>query len=198
MPYKSKALSPAEQKIVLEQRRAKGFPFYGPPHPFQQPGYYFLTAANYEHAPVMDMLERRDIFEKQLLETFLNAQGEIAGWVVLSNHYHALVGVPSFSVIPKLMKQLPGKSSLDWNRMDGCPGRKVWYKYSDRVIRNEAHYQQALNYIHYNPVKHGYVNHAYEWKWSSLGIYYPNLGMQADGEQSGDMILNNFGEGWDE
>jgi REP element-mobilizing transposase RayT len=35
--------------------------------------------------------------------------------------------------------------------------RKVWYSFRDRAIRDERHTYHALNYLHFNAVKHGYV-----------------------------------------
>ena len=75
------------------------------------------------------------------------------------------------------LKQLHGSTSFEWNLADGLQGkRKIWYKFSDRMIRGDAHYYRAMNYIHYNPVKHGYVDNAYEWQWSSLSLYYEDQG----------------------
>ena len=45
------------------------------------------------------------------------------------------------------------------------------------MIRDDADYQNHLNYIHYNPVHHGLVKSVKDWKWSSfnrfvcLGLY---------------------------
>jgi len=36
------------------------------------------------------------------------------------------------------------------------------------MIRNEDDYAQHVNYIHFNPVKHVYVEHAADWAYSSI------------------------------
>jgi len=95
---------------------------------------------------------------------------------------------------------LHGRNARKWNQEDFLTGqRKVWYRYTDRVMRNEVHLEKSFNYIHYNPVKHGYVNDSYAWQWSSLQVYL---------EQAGQEWLQNcwrraaptekFGKGWDE
>ena len=76
----------------------------------------------------------------------------------MPNHYHLLICTKSFRKIPMIFKRLHGKTSHDWNQEDNKRGRKVWFKYSDRKIRTEDHFYAALNYIHHNPVKHGYVD----------------------------------------
>jgi putative transposase len=46
------------------------------------------------------------------------------------------------------------------------------------MMRNEYHLNQTLNYIHYNPVKHGYIKDIYEWPWSSLYMYEHEKGRE--------------------
>jgi len=76
-----------------------------------------------------------------------------------------LAFVPVFPKLPFLYNQLHGKPSRQWNRKDGLTGkRKVWYQFTDRMIRGEAHYFSTLNYIHYNPVKHSYTKRMDEWE----------------------------------
>ena len=51
----------------------------------------------------------------------------------------------------------------------GVP-RKIplWQReYWDRFIRDENHFQKAVDYIHMNPVRAGLVSKANEWPWSS-------------------------------
>ena len=47
--------------------------------------------------------------------------------------------------------------------------RGVWQKrFRDRLIRDEDEFKALLDYIHYNPVKHGYVAKPGEWEWSTF------------------------------
>ena len=78
-------------------------------------GWYFLTASNFEHVPVMQAPERRDTFETHLLNAFGSIDAEIGGWVILPNHYHILAGVDSLDVVSVLLKQLHGTTSREWN-----------------------------------------------------------------------------------
>ncbi len=172
MPYEYRKFTPEQQDDVVAQRKAMGYPLHAPPHPFREVGYYMLTAANFEHARVMESPERRTEFQARLLNAFHEIKADIVGWVVLANHYHILAGVELLDYVSVTLKQLHGSTSFEWNQADGQTGkRKVWYKFADRVIRGNAHYYRALNYIHYNPVKHGYVQDAYDWQWSSLSMY---------------------------
>ena len=200
MPYEFRKLTPEQREEVIVQRKAMGYPLHAPPHPFRDAGYYMLTAANHEHARVMNTAERRTEFQKKLLLAFQEIKAEVVAWAVLANHYHILTGVQSLDDVSATLKQLHGSTSFEWNKADGLQGkRKVWYKFADRMIRDDAHYYRALNYIHYNPVKHGYVEDSYDWQWSSLSLYYEDHGRDWLREKwRAFPPEKDFGKGWDD
>jgi putative transposase len=173
MPYEYRKMSPEERKEIVQYRKEMGFPYHSPPHPVRQAGFYLITAACFEHAPILLTTNRRDAFETRLLSSLKQAEIGVDAWVILLNHYHILIEVADFEMIPTFIQRLHNGTSYEWNREDGCTGqRRVWLRYVDRYIRDEAHYFQAMNYIHHNPVKHGYVDNAYQWNWSSLNLYF--------------------------
>jgi putative transposase len=172
MPYDYRKLSPNQQEQIVEERKRRGFPLHQPPHPYREAGSYLITAANFEHVAIISSPERRTAFQEILLRGFQEIRSEIIGWVILPNHYHILVNVESLDLVSELLKQIHGSTSFEWNRQDNLSGkRKVWYRFTDRMMRNEVQLNQALNYIHYNPIKHGLVSDFYAWKWSSVFWY---------------------------
>jgi len=143
--------------------------------------------------------DRRDGFETRLLETFRSVGADIGGWIVLPNHDHILLGVDSLDTVSRLLKQLHGTTSRQWNQADGTTGqRRVWYKFTDRGIRGERHYYQALNYIHYNPVKHGHASDPYAWLWSSVHQYFDTKGREWLRATWKEFPVGTFGSGWDD
>ncbi len=172
MPYEYCKLSSREREEILRYRRERGYPLHAPPHPFREAGYYLITAVNYEHVLVMDSVERRTVFEILLLDAMKGIQAETIAWVILPNHYHILVDVESLDSISTALKFLHGKTSRQWNLEDNLTEkRRVWYKFSDRLMRSEKQLQHTFNYIHYNPLKHGYTDDFYDWPWSSIKLY---------------------------
>ncbi len=195
MPYEYRKMTLEEREEVVRQRREAGYPLHAPPHPFRNAGYYFITAANYEHAHVMDSPARRTEFEGRLAQVMQEIQAELVGWVILSNHYHFLAGVASLDDISAALKQLHGSTSFEWNKADGLSGkRRIWYKFSDRFIRNDRHFYCALNYIHVNPLKHGYVRDPYDWPWMSLQNYQDAKGRDWLREKWENYPPGDFGE----
>jgi len=64
---------------------------------------------------------------------------------------------PSSNQLANFIKYIHRGSSREINKLDGCPGRKVWYQYFDRCIRCEREFYNYFAYIHCNPLKHGFV-----------------------------------------
>ena len=200
MPYEYHKLTPQERNEILKQRRQRGYPLHAPPHPFRESGCYLITAANYKHIPVMHSSERRTEFEILLLDVMRKIdQANMIGWVVLPNHYHLIIQLETLDQISRPLKNLHGTTSHAWNKQDQQTGkRQVWYKYSDRMIRDESHLYKAMNYIHYNPVKHGYITDVYEWPWSSVWMYYEERGRDWLRENWRLYPPGDMGDGWDD
>jgi putative transposase len=199
MPYHYRRLTPEERAKVEQERQRRGYPLHGPPHPYRDAGYYLLTAATYEHAPIMEPADRRTDFEERLYTELAGVQADIFAWVILPNHYHVLVGIKAFDQVSRAMQLLHGRTAREWNLADGLAGkRRVWYQYSDRMIRNDSHMFRALNYIHYNPVHHGYADSPYDWPWSSVHNYLQDRGRDWLRQQWKEYPPGAFGQGWDD
>lgn len=196
--YEYRKLTPEERRKLVQERVARGYPPHEPPHPVQDREYYLLTAACYEHAHHMHTPLRRQELLNQIFEIMIAADIEIQAWVVLLNHYHLLVFVPDFQALRRCFKGIHGPTAVTWNREDSAPGRKVWYRFTDRAIRSEAHYFTTLNYIHYNPVKHGCAQSPYEWAESSVHWYMAHHGRDWLRDCWRTYPLRDYGKGWDD
>ena len=198
MPYNYRRMTPEQREILLKKRAAKGYPLHAPPHPIKKKTFYLLTAANFEHRHIMTAAKRRTEFQRKAFEEFAEFELETAAWVILANHYHIMAYVPVFAKLPALFNRLHGATSRQWNLEDGKTGqRTVWYQFSDRMIRSEAHFYAMLNYVHYNPVKHGYVKRMNEWEWSSFHWYLEKMGRDWLVEIWKKYPIKNYGEKWD-
>lgn len=50
--------------------------------------------------------------------------------------------------------------------------RGIWQRrYWEHLIRDENDFERHVDYIHFNPVKHGHVHRASEWPYSSIHRY---------------------------
>ena len=196
--YQYRALTREQREELVRERLARGYPPHSPPHPVRNEPFYLLTAACYEHAYNMASSDRRQQLLDELFETFILNSVEILGWVVLPNHYHLLVHVPQFDSLGRLFRLVHARMARQWNLADATPERKVWYRYADRAIRSERHYYTTVNYIHYNPVKHGSAGSPYDWVESSVHWYVRQFGREWLRDVWAKHPLRSYGRGWDD
>ncbi len=195
--YEYRRLTPEQRKELVKERLASGSPPHSPPHPVRHQTCYLLTATCYEHECHMGSGERRRQLLDKLFEQFISAGMEIRAWVILPNHYHLLVDVTGFDQLGRLFHLVHGQTSHQWNGEDCRVGRRVWYRYSDRAIRSEAHYYTTLNYLHYNPVKHGWAKSPYDWMESSVHWYLEHFGREWLRSGWCHYPVRQYGSGWD-
>lgn len=200
MPYEYRKLSLKEREEIVNYRQTHGYPLHAPPHLFRGAGAYLITAANFEHQALMSSSKRRTEFETRLVNSIKEITEDLLAWVVLPNHYHLLIKIQSLDDVSATLKHLHGTTSREWNIEDNLTGkRRVWYKFADTYVRNDAHLHLAFNYIHHNPVKHCYVSDSHDWPWSSLRIYYEDKGLTWLQEQwNAFEPPADFGKGWDD
>jgi putative transposase len=116
-----------------------------PPHLFRQDALYMITGSIYQKKPLVRQ-ERR---KAEWLRTFLQASTmyhwQVIAWVVLDNHYHAIVESPENPLtLSKFVGSYHKYLARLWNIDDNQPGRKVWWNYWDRCIRSEIDYKNRL------------------------------------------------------
>jgi putative transposase len=79
-------------------------------------------------------------------------------------------------------RDLPRREKISASRASKQE-RGIWQRrYWEHTLRDEADFERHVDYIHYNPVKHGHVGQVRDWRYSSfhrfvrLGIYPSDWG----------------------
>jgi putative transposase len=98
---------------------------------------------------------------------FAEKQWGLEHWVVLDNHYHLIAKSREGSALPGLIRDLHSKSAQLIRERTRC-ATPVWYNYWDDCLRDERDYYRHLDYLLWNPVKHGYVQNLNDWPFSSF------------------------------
>lgn len=101
----------------------------------------------------------------------------IHAWVVLPEHLHCIIELPpsdhDFPLRWRLIKHhfstaIPKNEYRSdvrqYRRERGIWQRRFW----EHVIRDEADYNAHMDYVHYNPVKHGWVERVRDWPHSTF------------------------------
>lgn len=153
--------------------------------------YFFTLCLNDRKSSLLTqhIQELRVAFKKTKLKKPFTTEA----MVVLPDHLHALWTLPEddadYTNRIRLFKshftrQLPNelKHTNNINRQKHNQTGIWQLRYWEHTIKNEQDFINHLNYIHYNPVKHGYVEYVKDWQYSTFhkyvnsGIYNENWG----------------------
>ena len=150
-------------------------------------GCYFFTVVTHARQRLFDDIDNVTRLREGFRSTRQKHPFEIDAIVILPDHLHTIWRLPegdaNFSLRWRLIKHYlaTGVSSISNRRGE----KTVWQRrFWEHLIRNEEDWKNHVDYIHYNPVKHGYVNRAIDWPWSSCqralerGWYPPGWGEQ--------------------
>ncbi|HEY9528128.1 MAG TPA: transposase, partial [Anaerolineales bacterium] len=145
---------------------------HNPPHLFVSNTLYMLTASIYEQVHLIESPQRKAEWREAFHEAARIYGWQIIAWVVLHNHYHAIVQSPECAGnLSKFVNSYHKFTSRKWNCEDGLNGRKVWWNYWDTCIRSEHDYCSRLRYVFWNPLKHGLVERPDEYEFSNYSDY---------------------------
>jgi putative transposase len=126
----------------------------------------------------------------------------IDAWVVLPEHMHCLWTLPENdtdysgrwraikTVFSKSLPAVEQRSPVMLDRSE----RGIWQnRFWEHTIRDDRDYAAHMDYTHFNPVKHGLVQNAADWPYSSFrkcvarGLYPGNwIGAAHDLAESGE------------
>lgn len=176
--YDYRRMTAKQQEEIVEERRRQRRPWHSPPHwEFEGERQFIISGACYDHVPVIgESPARMTECEATLLELCGQYATAMYAWCVLPNHYHLLVKTDCLKELRKEIGTFHGRSSFNWNGEDKRRGRQVWHNCFDRGIKSHRHFWASVNYIHHNPVHHGYVEKWQSWPWSSAAEFLEQVG----------------------
>ncbi|MBN9693974.1 MAG: transposase [Verrucomicrobia bacterium] len=198
--YVWRQLTTQQRVEILSWRKKNERPWHSPPHlPNFGHLHFLVSAACYNHAPHIGLSPKRlDDFSAALLNLLPEHNAKAVAWCVLPNHYHVLVEAPNILKLLHALGRLHGRSSFAWNREENQRGRQVFHRSTERYMRSERHFLATINYVHNNPVHHGYVRLWTEWPWSSAGEFLEQLGRAEAERVWKEYPILDYGKTWDE
>jgi len=164
-------------------------------------GCYFFT---------VNLLDRRSDLLVSEIDALRDAVREarrarpfhIDAWVVLPDHLHCLWTLPPGDAdFPNRWRSIKAsfsrrvahpnyrRPSLVRKREAGVWQRRYW----EHTIRDDADYAAHMDYIHFNPVKHGLAEHPAAWPFSSF-LRCVARGVYPEGWALADINLADAGE----
>ncbi len=139
-------------------------------------GTYFFTLVTHNRKPFFSDKAVVDILLKAIQQTKIRKPFDLIAYCILFDHLHLLISLPiddrSFSQIIRNVKRITTK---DIRKLLEKPRLLIWQdRFWEHTIRDEEDLKNHFDYIHYNPVKHGYVEDYGNWAWSSFSKYFNN------------------------
>ena len=135
-------------------------------------GTYFFTVVTHDRAPIFINEWRVEVVRQAFCKVMAVRPFQIDAIVVLPEHLHCIWRMPDgdadYSSRWREIKKAASRQidTATNNRNE----RMVWQRrFWEHAIHDEADWRKHMDYIHYNPVKHGLVNRPGEWRWSSFG-----------------------------
>jgi len=162
-------------------------------------GTFFLTVVTHHRNSIFSEPENIQRLRNALKEVMREAPFQIPAAVVLPDHMHFLWCLPrgdrDYSRRVGRMKVLFTRSlghTVESYPVGSASRRKhreseIWQRrFWEHTIADEEDFERHLDYIHYNPVKHGLVACAHLWpyssfsRWVQAGYYNPEWGCCCD------------------
>ena len=145
---------------------------HAPLHRLSGKGTYIVTAGTLHKEHFFRDADRLDCLERELLSKARGYEWQIEAWAVFSNHYH-FVGhaMEDARTLKPMLTHLHADTAREINQRDGVTDRQVWFNFWDTELTYEKSYLARLNYVHQNPVKHGLVPVANQYRWCSAAWF---------------------------
>src|SRR5437867_8655655 len=144
---------------------------HAPTHQLSVRGIYFLTASTYLKEHHFRGADRLRVLHRGLLTVAQDFGWELEACAVFSNHYHFVGHSPQYapdaSNLSDMLSVLHVKTGAWVNRLDGRPGRQIWFNFRETRLTYQRSYLARLNYVHQNAVKHRLVPAANQYPWCS-------------------------------
>jgi putative transposase len=160
---------------------------------------WFFTVVTYQRREFLCDDRVRVALRQAIRKVQTNYPFTIQAWVLLPDHFHCLWTLPeqdsNFQLRISLLKRFVTQACSEFLHRDSsstASRRKrnestIWQRrYWEHKLKTEKDFKHHMDYIHYNPVKHGLGQSPVEWPYSTIhqlikkGIYAENWACDPD------------------
>jgi putative transposase len=145
---------------------------------------FFFTLVSHRRRPILCHPRMRDGLRRAIQDLRRNHPFSIDGWVLMPDHLHCIWTLPDgdadfstrWSLIKRSVSRLSRDLALDPDERSpsACKRREstIWQRrFREHLIRDDIDFERHLDYIHFNPVRHGYAGRAIDWPYSTMHRY---------------------------
>ena len=169
-------------------------------------GAYFFTVKTFERRPVLTHEHYRVALREAITEVRGRLPFDSLAWVLLPDHIHTIWKLPEgdvdYSLRWSLIKQHVTRKYAErtqevlvsrsrQKRREGT----IWQRrFWEHLIRDDRDFRRHIDYIHYNPVKHGHVSKVVDWPYSTFHRFVRNGVYSKDWASADENTASSYGE----
>jgi putative transposase len=142
-------------------------------------GTYFFTLVTYQRQRLLCLPTNVSLLRNVFRDVMHQHPFIIDAFVLLPDHLHCIWTLPqgdrNFSTRWRLSKSYFSRQCITLSQKNLSTSRQnkkergIWQRrFWEHLIRDEVDFKNHLEYIHYNPVKHGLVEAPKDWEYSSF------------------------------
>ena len=133
----------------------------------------FITAVCYQRKPILANPSEKELLLDVMREVKTEMPFRLSAYVILHDHFHWLINPEPDSDFSDIMQSVKLRFTHRWKRENNViKPTTIWQRrFWDHIIRNTDDLHRHLDYIHYNPVKHGMVSDPADYQWSSFAAH---------------------------
>jgi len=144
-------------------------------------GFYFFTVVTYNRLPILTNEPCRRLLHQAWGETREQFPFETVAVCLLPDHLHCIWKLPEmdadYSVrwkvlkshfTKKYLKEIGAGEERNESRLKRGEAAIWQRRFWEHTILDQMDLETHIDYVHYNPIKHGFVSRAADWPWSSF------------------------------
>jgi putative transposase len=136
---------------------------------YSQGNLFFITTVTLDRNPIL--IKNFDLVKMAFDRTKDRFDIKIPAWVTLPDHLHMIIDTRTNN-LSNIMKVLKQDFGFLYRKRNSIKTGRVWQlRFYDHFIRNQKDLNHHIDYIHFNPVKHGLVKTVKDYKYSSFGDF---------------------------
>lgn len=127
---------------------------------FEENTYIFITFVTYNRKNIL--IDNIEYLRQAFVAAKEKYKFEIFGIVIMPNHVHMIIRPHVIQEYPKIIATIKinftKNSKIEYTQNQNRESNIWQRRYWEHTIRDENDLHRHLDYIHYNPIKHGYVS----------------------------------------
>jgi len=143
---------------------------------------YFVTIVTYQRNNIL--IDNYQLYIMAISRIKKKHKFEIIAFVVMPDHLHIIIN-PYETKLSDIIHDFKLSFNGQFRRRYDKHRGHLWQgRFWDHIIRDQDDLNKHIDYIHYNPVKHGLSRNPFEWNMSSINKF------KNDGFYQGDWCVN--------